>query len=298
MGVCALLKEILSLLKISVSSLEVEDLLDLLDFLLSDFEFSCNGYIGYAENNESILGFIKKLKSLSGLGLGVIPALFNSLDISLEELGFVGVLEDDLAFVNEVSDNVSLGVKLLKGLFLSLNKLINILNTRGSNFSGGGKHNSVKELNMGLQLVTIGITLPVQVNHDGSLLHIGDKFLVFLDEGFKLISLSLLLILGTLGHEDLKDLCQPFLDFSPLEVFAQRIKGVSLALELCGGVDFVAHDTGDSLLNILQPFGHLGVSHLVDLLDKLIILLPERHLVILMSCLLLLPCLPSPTIRP
>merc|ERR1719391_1044650 len=145
---------------------------------------------------------------------------------------------------------------------------------------------------MGLQLVTIGITLPVQVNHDGSLLYIGNEFLVFLDESFKFVTLSLLLILGTLGHEDLEDLCQPFFDFGPLEVFAQRIKGVSLALEFCGGVDFVGHDTGNSLFNIFQPFGHLGVSHLVDLLDELIILLPERHLVILMSCLLLLPCLP------
>merc|ERR1719249_426121 len=131
-GVCALLEKILSLLKISIGSLEVKDLLDLLDFLFSNFKFSCNGFIVLSVANESILCFIKKLKSLSGLGLGVIPTLFNPLDISLEELGFVGVLEDDLAFVDEVSDNVSLGVELLKGLFLSLNELINILNARSS----------------------------------------------------------------------------------------------------------------------------------------------------------------------
>ena len=32
------------------------------------------------------------------------------------------------------------------------------------------------------------------------------------------------------------------------------------------------------LLNILHPLGHLGVAHLVDLLDELIVFLPESHL--------------------
>ena len=53
---------------------------------------------------------------------------------------------------------------------------------------------------------------------------------------------------------------------------------VAFSLELCRGVDLVGHDSGDCLLNILHPLGHLGVAHLVDLLNKLVIFLPERHL--------------------
>ena len=53
---------------------------------------------------------------------------------------------------------------------------------------------------------------------------------------------------------------------------------VTLALELCRCVDFVSHDPGDGLLDILHPLGHLGVAHLVDLLDEVVIFLPERHL--------------------
>ena len=32
------------------------------------------------------------------------------------------------------------------------------------------------------------------------------------------------------------------------------------------------------LLNVLHPLSHLGVAHLVDLLDELIVFLPESHL--------------------
>merc|ERR1712227_1101418 len=32
------------------------------------------------------------------------------------------------------------------------------------------QHDSVKELNMGLQLVTVGVALPVEVHHDRGLL--------------------------------------------------------------------------------------------------------------------------------
>ena len=53
---------------------------------------------------------------------------------------------------------------------------------------------------------------------------------------------------------------------------------VTFPLELCRGVDLVGHDSGDCLLDILHPLGHLGVAHLVDLLNKLVIFLPERHL--------------------
>ena len=81
---------------------------------------------------------------------------------------------------------------------------------------------------------------------------------------------------------------------------------IPLPLELSRGVDLVSHDPGDglqihnviiipshfywrqliqdqhrtqtNLLNILHPLGHLVVAHVVDILDKGIVLLPERHL--------------------
>ena len=53
---------------------------------------------------------------------------------------------------------------------------------------------------------------------------------------------------------------------------------VTFTLELCRSVDFVSHDPGDGLLDILHPLGHLGVAHVVDILDEGVVLLPERHL--------------------
>ena len=52
---------------------------------------------------------------------------------------------------------------------------------------------------------------------------------------------------------------------------------VTLTLELSRSVDFVCHDSGDGLLDILHPFNHLGLTHDVDILDERIVLLPERH---------------------
>ena len=52
---------------------------------------------------------------------------------------------------------------------------------------------------------------------------------------------------------------------------------IPLPLELGGCVDFVSHDASDGLLNVLHPLGHLAVPHLIDLLDELVVFLPERH---------------------
>ena len=51
----------------------------------------------------------------------------------------------------------------------------------------------------------------------------------------------------------------------------------SFTFELCRGVDPVRHDPGDGLLHVLHPLGHLGVAHLIDVLDEVVVLLPERH---------------------
>ena len=53
---------------------------------------------------------------------------------------------------------------------------------------------------------------------------------------------------------------------------------VAFPLELCRCVHLVGHDSGDSLLDILHPLGHLGVAHVIDILDEGVVLLPERHL--------------------
>ena len=52
---------------------------------------------------------------------------------------------------------------------------------------------------------------------------------------------------------------------------------VALPLELGGGVHLVSHDARDGLLHVLHPLSHLGVAHLVDVLDEVVVLLPERH---------------------
>ena len=56
------------------------------------------------------------------------------------------------------------------------------------------------------------------------------------------------------------------------------VEVVTFPLEFSRGVDSVGHDPGDGFLNIFHPFGHLGVSHVIDLLDEGVILLPKRHL--------------------
>ena len=56
------------------------------------------------------------------------------------------------------------------------------------------------------------------------------------------------------------------------------MKVVSFTLEFWRGVNSVGHDSGNGFLHILHPFGHLGVAHLIDLFNELVIFLPERHL--------------------
>merc|ERR1712066_827266 len=159
----------------------------------------------------------------------------------------------------------------------------------GGDVSGGGEHDSVQELHMGLELITIGVALPVEIDHYSGLLDIGDQLLMLLDQGVKLAKLCGLLLLSALSHEDLKGLLEPFPDLSPLKILAEGVEGVSLPLEFRGGVDLVSHDSSDGLLHILHPLGHLEVPHLVDLLDEGIVFLPERHLDLLLLC-----CVPKP----
>merc|ERR1712004_803963 len=179
--------------KILFGSVQIEVLLNFLDLFFSLFKASSNSFVVFSVSNPSVLGFSEQLKPILCLALCVIPADFNSLDMSLQELGLVRVLKDLLALLNQVLDNVPLSVQLDKGLLLPLDELIDILNAGGSNVTGGGEHDAVEELNVGLQLVTVGVALPVQVDHDGGLLNAGDELLVLLDEDIQLLVLSLLL---------------------------------------------------------------------------------------------------------
>merc|ERR1719356_1829816 len=253
-------------------------LLDLLDLLLGNLKLRSNGLVVLSIANPRLLGVLEQLQPVLSLLLGVIPAFLDPLDIALKELGLVGVFQDNLTLGNEINNNVLLGVELDKGLLLPLDELINILHAGGSNVTGGGEHDAVKELNVGLQLVTVGVALPVQVDHDGGLLNAGDELLVLLDEDIQLLVLGLLLGLGPLGHQDLEDLVQPLLHFGTLKILAKGLEVIPLPLELSRGVDLVSHDASDGLLNILHPLGHLAVAHLIDLLDELIVFLPERHI--------------------
>merc|ERR1719447_88384 len=191
--VVALVVEVLSLLQVGEGILKVVPLLDHLDLILGNLKLRGNGLIVLSIANPGLLGVLEQLQPILCLLLGVVPALLDPLDIALKELGLVGVLQDNLTLGNEINNNVLLGIKLDKGLLLPLDELIDILHAGGGNVAGGREHDAIKELNMGLHLVTVGVALPVQVNHDGGLLDAGNELLVLLDEHIQLLILGLLL---------------------------------------------------------------------------------------------------------
>ena len=88
------------------------------------------------------------------------------------------VLKEYFALSDEVFDNAPFGLHLRKRLLLSLNQLFNILNAAGSNVTGRAEHDSIQELNIGFQLVTISITFPVEINFDLGLENNGNEVFV------------------------------------------------------------------------------------------------------------------------
>merc|ERR1719393_290904 len=58
------------------------------------------------------------------------------------------------------------------------------------------------------------------------------------------------LVLGTLSHQNLQNLVQPFLDFSSLQIFTKGVKCVSFSLEFRRCVDFVSHNSANGLFNV------------------------------------------------
>merc|ERR1712106_47903 len=59
----------------------------------------------------------------------------------------------------------------------------------------------------------------------------------------------------------------------------QHLNGWNWDVACWGESNVVKHrEMERSLLHIFHPLSHLGVAHLVDLLDELVVFLPERHL--------------------
>merc|ERR1711936_469868 len=199
-AVLGFVEDILSLSKVLLGSIQVEVLLHFLDLILSLVKACGNSFVVFSVSHPSVFGFREQLQPLLSLVLGVIPPNFNSLDMSLKELGFVWILKDLLALLNQVLNNIPLSVQLDKGLLLPLNELVNILHAGRSNVTGGGEHDAVKELNMGLQLVAVGVALPVQVDHDLGLHDSGDQLFVLLDQIVKKAHFLGTLIFGSLCH--------------------------------------------------------------------------------------------------
>ena len=100
------------------------------------------------------------------------------------------VFQKLFAFLNKLKHKVAFALKLAERFLLSLNQFFYIFNARRSNVSGGAEHDTVQEFNVGFQLITIGITFPVEINFDLSCENSGDKVFVFSNEIIKPVVLS------------------------------------------------------------------------------------------------------------
>jgi hypothetical protein len=95
------------------------------------------------------------------------------------------VLKELLALGDELTNDCPPCLQLAEGLLLSLNQLLHIFNAAGSNVTGGAEHDAVKELNVRLQIITVGVALPVEIDLDLSLENSGDQLFVLLDESIQ-----------------------------------------------------------------------------------------------------------------
>ena len=99
------------------------------------------------------------------------------------------VLKELFALYDEIFDNSAFAFQLGEGFFLPLNQFFNVLNAAGSNVTGGAEHNAIQEFNVWLELVTIGITLPVEIDHDLGLHDSGNQLFVLLNQQVEFASL-------------------------------------------------------------------------------------------------------------
>ena len=101
------------------------------------------------------------------------------------QIYLLGVFEQLLALLDEVVDNVSPGLQLSERLLLTLDQLLHVLDAAGSNVSGGAEHDAVQELNVRLEVVAVGVALPVEVDLDLGCGDGWDEVFVLLDQSFQ-----------------------------------------------------------------------------------------------------------------
>ena len=70
-------------------------------------------------------------------------------------------------------------------LLLTLDQLLHVLDAAGSNVSGGAEHDAVQELNVRLEVVAVGVALPVEVDLDLGCGDGWDEVFVLLDQSFQ-----------------------------------------------------------------------------------------------------------------
>ena len=138
------------------------------------------------------------------------------------------VLQQLFAFLDEFVHDGPLVLKLVQGFLLPLNQLFYVFNTTGSNLSCGAEHDTIQELNMRCQLITIGITFPVQVDFKLGLLNSWNKSLMFNNYCFEIVRISCFFVLWSFCHQDFKHLFEPSLDVCSFQIFAQSLKRQSL----------------------------------------------------------------------
>ena len=112
------------------------------------------------------------------------------------------ILKKHFALRDEIFDNSSFGLHLSKWLLLPLNQLLDILNTAGSNVTSRAKHDSIQELNMGFQLITISVTFPVEINFDLGLENSWNEFLMLGNDNVQFACVVGPLVFASLSHQD------------------------------------------------------------------------------------------------
>jgi len=81
-------------------------------------------------------------------------------------LNILWILKKLFTLGDEFSDNCPSCLQLVERLLLPFNQFFNIFYTARSNVSCRAQHDSIKELNVRLQLITISITFPVKIYFD------------------------------------------------------------------------------------------------------------------------------------